>query len=158
LISLIDFLIDSPISPPGGVVNPFTGKPLNPGSQNVDCLRKRRGQLWNLIDEMEAAKVKPNHVTCSILLKSLTQASAANEIDRTMKLVEDMDEDMDEVLLSSVVEACVRINKIPLLVKKLKAIREQPKKIKISGAHTYGSLIKAYGHARDLAGVSQSIS
>jgi hypothetical protein len=41
---------------------------------------------------MELAKVKPNHVTCSILLKSLTQHSTDREIFRTMKLVDNMDQ------------------------------------------------------------------
>merc|ERR1711908_172802 len=101
-------------------------------------------------------EVKPNHVTCSILLKSLTQYSDHREIQRTMDMVDNIEDEMDEVLLSSVVEACVRINQLKLLTKKLKLINDMPKKIKISGAHTYGSLIKAYGHAKDLKGVWDS--
>merc|ERR1719487_514402 len=59
---------------------------------------------------------------------------------------------MDEVLLSSVVEACVRIGKPDLLVAKLKQLEGQTP-IAINGSHTYGSLIKAYGHAKDIAGI-----
>merc|ERR1719504_406335 len=58
---------------------------------------------------------------------------------------------MDEVLLSSVAEACVRIGRADLLSSKLKML--QGKTATISGSHTYGSLIKAYGHARDIDGV-----
>jgi len=58
---------------------------------------------------------------------------------------------MDEVLLSSVVEACVRIGQPALLASKLKML--QTMTVSINGSHTYGSLIKAYGYAKDLAGV-----
>merc|ERR1740130_420482 len=61
---------------------------------------------------------------------------------------------MDEVLLSSVVEACVRIGKPDLLQAQLKKLRGSSS-IAISGSHTYGSLIKAYGHVWDIDGVWQ---
>merc|ERR1719310_2625471 len=57
---------------------------------------------------------------------------------------------MDEVLLSSVVEACVRIGKPDLLEEQLRSL---PSGVTINGSHTYGSLIKAYGHAKDIAGI-----
>merc|ERR1719333_1060146 len=63
-----------------------------------------------------------------------------------------MDEAMDEVLLSSVVEACVRIGQPQLLEAQLKHLQESTP-ITINGSHTYGSLIKAYGHAKDLTSV-----
>jgi len=69
-----------------------------------------------------------------------------------MDLLETIDEPMDEVLLSSVVEACVRIGKPDLVVSKLKHL-ESKEKIVVSGSHTCGSLIKAYGYARDMEGV-----
>merc|ERR1719327_1559276 len=59
---------------------------------------------------------------------------------------------MDEILLSSVVEACVRIGKADLLTSKLEAFQKNSH-IEITGSHTFGSLIKAYGHSRDLDGV-----
>merc|ERR1719487_661695 len=59
---------------------------------------------------------------------------------------------MDEVLLSSVVEACVRIGKPDLLESQLKQVQDSTP-IAINGSHTYGSLIKAYGHAKDIGGI-----
>merc|ERR1719353_2142714 len=59
---------------------------------------------------------------------------------------------MDEVLLSSVVEACVRIGKPDLLAQRLAELQGSDR-IAVNGAHTFGSLIKAYGHARDVDGV-----
>merc|ERR1719156_44744 len=58
---------------------------------------------------------------------------------------------MDEVLLSSIVEACVRLGRPELLAEKLKEASAQ--QVEITGAHTFGSLIKAYGCARDMRGV-----
>merc|ERR1719454_2867080 len=60
---------------------------------------------------------------------------------------------MDEVLLSSVVEACVRIGKPDLLESQLKQLKDSATPVAISGSHTYGSLIKAYGHAKDINGI-----
>jgi len=63
-----------------------------------------------------------------------------------------MDEPMDEVLLSSVVEACVRVGKPELLEAQLAKLQNSSA-VTINGSHTYGSLIKAYGYARDIEGI-----
>merc|ERR1719506_183696 len=110
---------------------------------------ERRKLMWDVIDEMKAADVKPNQVTISILLKSLSWYSGEPEISKTMDLINTMDDPMDEVLLSSVVEACVRIGKPDLLESQLKHLQGSSP-IAINGSHTYGSLIKAYGHAKDI--------
>merc|ERR1719223_1870339 len=101
---------------------------------------------------MKVAGVKPNQVTISILLKNLNSYSAEKDILKTMDLIKTMDEPMDEVLLSSVVEACVRVGKPELLEAQLKHL-EDSAPITINGSHTYGSLIKAYGHAKDLTSI-----
>jgi len=49
------------------------------------------------------------------------------------------------------VEACVRIGQPDLLESKLKQAHDS--RVAISGSHTYGSLIKAYGRAQDIDGV-----
>jgi pentatricopeptide repeat protein len=111
-----------------------------------------RKHMWEIIEEMTAADVKPNQVTISILLKCLNSYSSEAEIKKTMDLINTMDEPMDEVLLSSVVEACVRIGKPELLELQLKRVQSSTP-IAITGSHTYGSLIKAYGHAKDIDGI-----
>jgi len=108
--------------------------------------------IWHVVSEMKEAGIKTNHVTCSILLKSLNARSSEKDVMLTMELVDNMEEPMDEVLLSSVVEACVRIGKPDLLVEKLERLQGNTA-VEINGSHTFGSLIKAYGHARDLEGV-----
>jgi len=113
--------------------------------------RRVRAEVWKVIQEMHAAGVKPNQVTCSILLKNLNGSSPESDINQTMNLINAMDEQLDEVLLSSVVEACVRIGKPDLLNTKLRQLMSGD--IKVNGSHTFGSLIKAYGHARDMKSV-----
>jgi len=112
----------------------------------------RRSDVWDIIKEMKNAELPPNQVTCSILLKSLNAKSSETDILLTMDLIEALEEPMDEVLLSSVVEACVRIGKPDLLVKKLQQL-ESSQRLVANSSHTCGSLIKAYGHAKDLDGV-----
>merc|ERR550514_2592120 len=111
-----------------------------------------RPQIWEVVNEMQVAEVKPNQVTCSILLKSLGDSSNQSDILKTMELINTMEDPMDEVLLSSVVEACVRIGKPDLLTAKLKQLQGDDT-IALTGSHTFGSLIKAYGHAKDIDGV-----
>jgi pentatricopeptide repeat protein len=69
-----------------------------------------------------------------------------------MELINMTDEPMDEVLLSSVVEACVRIGKPDLLVSKLQHLQGKGN-LAVTSSHTFGSLIKAYGRANDIDGV-----
>ena len=108
----------------------------------------RRSDVWDIIKEMKNAELAPNQVTCSILLKSLNAKSSETDILLTMDLIEALEEPMDEVLLSSVVEACVRIGKPDLLVKKLQQL-ESSQRLVANSSHTCGSLIKAYGHAKE---------
>eukprot|EP00746_Dinoflagellata_sp_MGD_P001468 gnl/MRDRNA2_/MRDRNA2_102761_c0_seq1.p1 gnl/MRDRNA2_/MRDRNA2_102761_c0~~gnl/MRDRNA2_/MRDRNA2_102761_c0_seq1.p1 ORF type:complete len:1052 (+),score=206.75 gnl/MRDRNA2_/MRDRNA2_102761_c0_seq1:146-3301(+) len=110
----------------------------------------RKQEVWKLVDEMKVQGIMPNRVTCSILLKDLRAKSPGSDVTKTMDLITEMTEPMDEVLLSSVVEACVRVGKPDLLTTKLAQITKDHHVV--SGAHTFGSLIKAYGHARDVDG------
>merc|ERR1719171_664950 len=112
----------------------------------------RKQDVWSIVDEMKAQGIKPNRVTCSILLKDLKAKSAGSCVTRTMDLITEMEEPMDEVLLSSVVEACVRVGKPDLLTSTLAQVQGQKNSLCVSGAHTFGSLIKAYGHAKDIDG------
>jgi pentatricopeptide repeat protein len=112
----------------------------------------RRSEIWEVVKEMKEAAVAPNQVTCSILLKNLNAKSTETDILLTMDLIESIEEAMDEVLISSIVEACVRIGKPDLLAKKLQQLQGKDRII-VNGSHTCGSLIKAYGHAKDMEGV-----
>merc|ERR1719238_1984660 len=98
---------------------------------------KDRKEMWALVREMNAIGMKPNSVTCSIILKSLTAHSA-----------------MDDVLFASVVEACVRVGQLDLLSSKLQQYASFGGLAGLT-APTYGSMIKAYGRARDIERVRE---
>jgi pentatricopeptide repeat protein len=106
---------------------------------------------WALLSEMKAFGVKPNPITTSILLKSIQATSNAAEVERAMAVMNTMDDQIDEVLLSSVIEACVRAGRGDLLRHQLQRQRTS-KRVQVKGAHTYGSIIRAYGAVGDLPG------
>lgn len=110
--------------------------------------------IWNLVEEMHKAGVRTNSVTCSILLKSLTLNSPPADVERVIALIDEVEEPIDEVLLSSVIEACIRIKHLDLLSDLMRRYRQR-----VSFAHltapTYGSMIKAYGQAGDVARVRE---
>merc|ERR1719330_2042589 len=117
-------------------------------------LAKDRRGMWGIIDEMHEAGVRANPVTCSILLKSLTVHAGATDVRRVITLVEEIEEPVDEVLFSSVIEACIRIQQLDLLSDLMRRYRQKHSFV-ILAAPTYGSMIKAYGQARDVARVRE---
>jgi pentatricopeptide repeat protein len=109
------------------------------------------GETLALMKQMEANEVKPNHVTASILLKSLDKNSSDQEVRTAMGVVGMLEESVDEVLLSSIIEACVRLERPTMLRQYLS--EQVPPSGAIFGAHTFGSLIKAYGYVGDTEAV-----
>merc|ERR1740123_2525707 len=110
--------------------------------------------VWTLIDDMQKAGVQANSVTCSILLKSLTIHSPPRDVKRVMGLIEEIEESMDEVLLSSAIEACIRIKQLDRLSELMRR-HKQKGCLRNLAAPAYGSMIKAYGQAGDMARVHE---
>merc|ERR1719305_923160 len=108
-----------------------------------------RNGAWELLGEMKSQGESPNSVTCSIFLKALTQKASKQDVKRTMDLVEQMEDQMDEILFSSVIEACLRVGQLDLLSEQMRKYARQGGLVTLS-APTYGSMIKAYGQARDI--------
>merc|ERR1719473_1824857 len=115
---------------------------------------KDRQEMWALVREMNVMGMRPNSVTCSIILKSLTAHSAPDDVRQAMALIDNLHEDMDEVLFASVIEACVRVGQLDLLSSKLQQYAELGSLAGLT-APTYGSMIKAYGRARDIERVRE---
>jgi len=115
------------------------------------CIKHNISDAWPILDEMKACSVKPNHITCSILLKTIRANSSADNVERVLEVMDSMAEEMDEVLLSSVVEACIRAGRVDLLIPHLKR-QCTSRRIQVRGPHTYGSIIRAYGFVQDIAG------
>merc|ERR1719392_509903 len=66
-----------------------------------------------------------------------------------MDLVDSIDEKMDEVLFSSVVEACIRIGRLDAVAVQMRKFAAQGGLVALT-SQTYGSLFKAYGQAGDM--------
>jgi pentatricopeptide repeat protein len=116
---------------------------------NARVEAKDRNGVWQLLAEMKNEGEAPNSVTCAILLKALNQRASKQDVSKTMALVDQMEDPMDEVLFSSVIEACLRVGQLDLLSRQMQKYARQGGLIGLS-APTYGSMIKAYGQARDI--------
>merc|ERR1719265_1722972 len=66
-----------------------------------------------------------------------------------MDLVFQTEEQMDEVLFSSVIEACIRLRRLDLLSSMMQKFEKCGHNLSLT-APTYGSMIKAYGQSRDV--------
>jgi len=121
---------------------------------HAKVLAKDRRGLWSIVDEMQAAGVRANSVSCSILLKSLTTYSSTADVERTISLIDDVEEAIDEVLFSSVIEACIRIGQLDTLSELMQRYRQKGAFANLT-APTYGSMIKAYGQSGHVARVRE---
>eukprot|EP00929_Paragymnodinium_shiwhaense_P045012 TRINITY_DN23051_c0_g1_i1.p1 TRINITY_DN23051_c0_g1~~TRINITY_DN23051_c0_g1_i1.p1 ORF type:complete len:1058 (+),score=256.41 TRINITY_DN23051_c0_g1_i1:128-3301(+) len=121
---------------------------------HAKVMAKDRKGLWSVVDEMRAAGVTANSVTCSILLKALTVQSPFADVKRVTDLIEEVEENIDEVLFSSVIEACIRIRQLGLLSDLMRRYRSKKAFVNLS-APTYGAMIKAYGQAGDVVRVRE---
>jgi len=113
---------------------------------NAKVIAGDRKGMWSIVEEMMGANVKASFITCSILLKSLTRNSPPWEVERMMDLIDKLEETLEEVLFTSIIEACIRIKQLTMLSDVLR--RYKPKGIfKNLAAPTYGTMIKAFGEA-----------
>merc|ERR1719221_2359139 len=107
---------------------------------------------FEVIDRMQSQGFAPNAVTCSILLKALSANSRSADVMRAMAVIDEVENQMDEVLFASVVEACVRTGRLDQLSKNTRKYIDRSGSLKLT-APIYGSMIKAYGQACDIARV-----
>merc|ERR1719486_1060270 len=114
-----------------------------------------RHGMWLLVDEMTKAGVPPSSITCSILLKAVAECSEPADVQRTMSLLMSLEGSLDEVLLSSAIEACIRVKRLGLLSDLIRRYRSLPGGLGSLSAPSYGSMIKAFGHAGDTAQVHE---
>jgi len=109
--------------------------------------------VWELVDEMQSHKVAPNTITVSILLKSLDRKASVAEFQKVMTAVACVEDQMDEVLLSSALEACIRAGRKDVLQTLLQRHCGPDRRVEVTGIHAFGSLFRAYGQVGDLEGL-----
>jgi pentatricopeptide repeat protein len=108
--------------------------------------------MWRVFDEMRSSGFGVTNVACSLALKALNEGTHRSEVKKTLALLDELVEPMDEALCSSAIEACLRVKELTMasdFMANLGTIKAKNKGLGLSPA-TYGSMIKAHGQARDL--------
>jgi len=111
-----------------------------------------RSKAYQLIETMKEDDLKPAKNTIGLLLRNLKPKSSNAEINKVMQLVDLWESTMDEGLLCSTLETCVRLRKLQLLQQKLQSYYSPENPVKISGAHSFGTVIKAFGLMKNPGG------
>jgi|EP00927_Polykrikos_kofoidii_P043882 pentatricopeptide repeat protein len=114
---------------------------------SVQALDRR--SAWTCVTQMRAARLKPTSVTCSILLKLVAGPAHEADVPKVLALIEDMETSLDEVLLSSIVEACLKTQRIDLLKEQIRKWQSKGVALQLT-APAYGSMIKAFGLGGDV--------
>jgi pentatricopeptide repeat protein len=98
---------------------------------------------------MERNGVVADRYTLSIMMKALKKVRDPSDIDKTMSLLDrsGLDVFSDEVLLNSVLEACIKHRKLDRISLTISAFFQSS--LRVSAA-TYGSLIKASSALKSL--------
>jgi len=102
---------------------------------------------WQYVEDMESQGVNIDAFTCSILMKGVKASSRKDDFEKTLALIERANVVPDEVLVNSLLDACVRLRNGPLLSQVLKRFKATGV---VPSMHAYATLIKAYGHAQQL--------
>jgi len=105
-----------------------------------------RRAAWRLVEEMQEVGFRPTAVTCSILLKMTVAPAHAHQLPQVFAMVEAMDTPPDDVLLYSMMQACLRAERLDLLAE---LTRRHLGKLPFT-TPLYGSMIKAFGEAGNI--------
>lgn len=111
-----------------------------------------RKKAFSLLDAMKTEELKPSRATLGLLLKTLKPKASNLEINQTMHYLDFWACQVDEALFCNLLETCVRHKKMQLLQRKLHAHYGTENPIKISASHNFGTVIKAFGMVKDVAG------
>lgn len=101
---------------------------------------------WQVVKAMQTAEVPPTAITCNILLKG--KLTSSTDMKKVLELV-DAIKPLDEVLFHNLAEACIRTGQLHMLAQYQSQLAQQGNSPALT-APTYGSMIKAYGHAHDV--------
>jgi len=80
--------------------------------------------------------------------------SFPSDVDKVLTIISKLEEPLDEVLFSTLAEACIRTKKLDVLAKYMSIFSSKGKSTVLT-APTYGSLIKAHGQMHDVKRVKE---
>jgi len=105
---------------------------------------------WKYVSLMKLDGIPLDSFTCSIMMKGLKHSTNREDVDQTLNLIEQSAVVPDEVLVNTLLEACIRLKDVGRLTSALRAFRSQGA---VPSEHAYATVLKAYGHARALPDV-----
>jgi len=105
---------------------------------------------WKYVSLMKLDGIPLDNFTCSIMMKGLKHSSNREDVDQVLNLIEQSTVVPDEVLVNTLLEACIRLKDVGRLTSALRAFRSQGT---VPSEHAYATVLKAYGHARALPDV-----
>merc|ERR1719201_3142660 len=117
---------------------------------NVCVSRGDTSLAWKYVSLMKLDGIPLDNFTCSIMMKGLKHSSNREDVDQTLNLIEQAAVVPDEVLVNTLLEACIRLKDVGRLTSALRAFRSQGT---VPSEHAYATVLKAYGHARALPDV-----
>eukprot|EP00929_Paragymnodinium_shiwhaense_P117023 TRINITY_DN8711_c0_g1_i1.p1 TRINITY_DN8711_c0_g1~~TRINITY_DN8711_c0_g1_i1.p1 ORF type:complete len:1132 (-),score=283.26 TRINITY_DN8711_c0_g1_i1:255-3650(-) len=144
---------------------PWLGATPNEASLNLlmDCAARaaHADEAWDILEEMQQRALRADKYTVSILTKGISDRVLGDKrrVPRGVTLVEKFlvmqQQDVDEVLVNSLLDVFCRMGDMPRLEATLRKMREY----NIRGsAVTYGTIVKAYGKAGNIDKVLQAWS
>ncbi|CAK9104578.1 unnamed protein product, partial [Durusdinium trenchii] len=115
-------------------------------------------EAWDILEEMQKQNLKADKYTVSILTKQLSdRISDKRRVPRGVAMVEHFlkmqPEDVDEVLVNSLLDVFCKLGDMPRLEATLDRMREYGIR---GSAVTYGTIVKAYGRAGNIDRVLQA--
>jgi len=114
-------------------------------------------EAWDVLDEMQRRSLRADKYTVSILTKGISDRSDKRRAPRGVTLVEHFlrtqPDDVDEVLVNSLLDVFCRLGDMPRLEATLQRMREYGIR---GSAVTYGTIVKAYGRAGNIEKVLQA--
>jgi pentatricopeptide repeat protein len=117
---------------------------------NACVSRGDTSRAWKYVSLMKLDGIPLDNFTCSIMMKGLKHSSNREDVDQTLNLIEQSAVVPDEVLVNTLLEACIRLKDVGRLTSALRAFRSQGA---VPSEHAYATVLKAYGHARALPDV-----
>merc|ERR1719453_1600855 len=117
---------------------------------NACVSRGNTSLAWKYVSLMKLDGIPLDSFTCSIMMKGLKHSSNREDVDQTLNLIEQSAVVPDEVLVNTLLEACIRLKDVGRLTSALRAFRSQGT---VPSEHAYATVLKAYGHARALPDV-----
>lgn len=105
----------------------------------------------DLLDKMRSCGVKPNSTACATLLKGVQQNCRTAHVDRALFVVNALRLPMDELLLTSLLEACIRTSRTDL-VRSILLQQSGFVSSQVKSPHTFGVLIRAYSYLGSVQG------